>query len=62
MTMFPRIMELLDQKGADHIRIFGGVIIPAEDTEELEKLGVARIFGPGTDTRDIVRFLEEEFK
>jgi methylmalonyl-CoA mutase C-terminal domain/subunit len=62
MTMFPRIMEILEQKGADHIRIFGGGIIPAEDTEELEKLGVAKIFGPGTDTRDIISFLEKEFK
>ncbi len=62
MTMFPRIMELLEQKGADHIKVFGGGIVPAEDIEELEKMGVAKIFGPGTDTRDIVNYLKEEFE
>jgi methylmalonyl-CoA mutase C-terminal domain/subunit len=61
MTMFPRVMELLREKGAEHIKIFGGGIIPAEDVEKLETMGVAKVFGPGTDTRDIVRFLQEEF-
>jgi methylmalonyl-CoA mutase C-terminal domain/subunit len=62
MTMFPRIMELLGKQGAEHIRIFGGGIIPAEDVEKLEAMGVARIFGPGTDTRDIVDYLKQEFE
>jgi methylmalonyl-CoA mutase C-terminal domain/subunit len=61
MTLFPRVMELLKEKGADHIKIFGGGIIPVEDVEKLEAIGVAKVFGPGTDTRDIVRFLQEEF-
>jgi methylmalonyl-CoA mutase C-terminal domain/subunit len=61
MTMFPRIMELLREKGAEHIKIFGGGIIPADDVKQLETMGVAKVFGPGTDTRDIVRFLQEEF-
>ena len=61
MTLFPRIMELLKEKGGEEIMVFGGGIIPAEDVEELEKLGVARIFGPGTDTGDIVDFLKEQF-
>ena len=61
MTMFPRVMELMKKKGAEHIVIFGGGIIPAEDVEELEKIGVARIFGPGTDTGDIVKFIRERF-
>ena len=61
MTMFPRVMELIREKGAEHIVVFGGGIIPAEDVARLEELGVARIFGPGTDTGDIVKFIRERF-
>lgn len=61
MTMFPRVMELMKEKGAEHIVIFGGGIIPAEDVEKLEEIGVARIFGPGTDTGDIIKFIRERF-
>lgn len=59
MTMFPRVMALLKEKGADHIRVFGGGIIPKEDVEKLEEMGVSRVFGPGTDTRDIVEFIRK---
>ena len=62
MTMFPKILELLEKQGAEHIKIFGGGIIPAEDVEKLESMGVAKIFGPGTDTRDIVKYLKQEFE
>ncbi len=58
MTMFPRVMDLLREKGAGHIAVFGGGIIPAEDIEKLESSGVAKLFGPGTDTRQIVSFIE----
>ncbi len=61
MTMFPRILELLKQKGADHIRIIGGGIVPLEDVEKLEAMGVAKVFGPGTDTREIVEFIRKNF-
>ncbi len=61
MTMFPRVMELMKEKGAEHIVIFGGGIIPPEDVDKLEAIGVARIFGPGTDTGDIVTFIRERF-
>ena len=61
MTMFPRVMELMKEKGAEHIVIFGGGIIPPEDVDKLESIGVARIFGPGTDTGDIVTFIRERF-
>lgn len=61
MTMFPRVMDLLKEKGAEHIVVFGGGIVPAEDVTELESMGVARIFGPGTDTREIIEFIKERF-
>jgi methylmalonyl-CoA mutase C-terminal domain/subunit len=59
MTMFPRVIELLKQKGAAYIKIVGGGIVPEEDVEKLEALGVAKVFGPGTDTRSIVEFIEK---
>lgn len=62
MTMFPRVMELLTEKGAGEIKVFGGGIIPKEDVEKLEGMGISRIFGPGTDTRDIVEFIKKEYK
>ena len=61
MTMFPRVMELMKEKGAEDIVVFGGGIIPAEDVAKLEEIGVARIFGPGTDTGDIIKFIRERF-
>ncbi len=62
LTMFPRIMELLKKQEAEHIKVFGGGIIPAEDVEKLESMGVAKVFGPGTDTRDIIKYLKKEFE
>ena len=62
MTMFPRIMELLREKGAGYIKIVGGGIIPEEDVGKLESMGVAKVFGPGTDTREIVQFIEKNFQ
>ena len=60
MTMFPRVMELLKEKGAAYIKIVGGGIIPEEDVGKLEAIGVAKVFGPGTDTREYRRFIEQE--
>lgn len=59
MTMFPRVMDLLKQKGAAYIKIVAGGIVPEEDVGKLEALGVAKVFGPGTDTRSIVEFIEK---
>ena len=60
MTLFKRVQELLTTKGATNILLFGGGIIPEADARELQALGVGRLFGPGTDTREIARYLEEE--
>jgi methylmalonyl-CoA mutase C-terminal domain/subunit len=59
MTMFPRVLELLKEKGADDVIVTGGGIIPDEDMEKLVGMGVDRLFGPGTDTRDIVTYIKE---
>ena len=54
MTQFRRVLDLLKQRGADDIVVFGGGIIPDADITELEQLGVARIFTPGATTTEIV--------
>ena len=60
MTLFPRVLELLRAKGADHVLLTGGGIIPKDDMAQLASLGVGRLFGPGTSTEDIARYIEEE--
>jgi methylmalonyl-CoA mutase C-terminal domain/subunit len=58
MTLFPRIKEMLVQEGAEDVVVFGGGIIPDDDAAKLREKGVEAVFGPGTDTREIVRFIE----
>jgi len=60
--LFPRVLELLREKGAGDIVVFGGGIIPAEDIEALKALGVKELFTPGTSTQDIVRFVKESIR
>jgi methylmalonyl-CoA mutase C-terminal domain/subunit len=60
MTLFPEILDLMKAKGMNDVLLCGGGIIPPEDAQELARLGVGRLFGPGTDTRDIVKYLGEE--
>jgi methylmalonyl-CoA mutase C-terminal domain/subunit len=61
MTLFPKILELLREKGAGDILLTGGGIIPRKDSDALNKMGVGRLFGPGTNTQDIVKYLKEWF-
>lgn len=55
---FPRVMELLRQKGMNDVLVVGGGIIPNEDAAQLKKSGIAEIFGPGTSTKEIVEFIQ----
>ena len=59
MVLFPRILQLLHENGLDEVLIVAGGIIPDEDVEALSRLGVQGVFGPGTNTNDIVRFIRE---
>ncbi|MGH3996099.1 MAG: hypothetical protein ACRDTJ_01385, partial [Pseudonocardiaceae bacterium] len=54
MTLFARVVELLQSKGATDVLVFGGGIIPVEDIPKLADLGVAKIFTPGATTHEIV--------
>ena len=60
MTLLPRTLELLKEKGLEDILVFGGGIIPDQDVPELKRLGVRGIFGPGTSTDTIVDFIRAE--
>jgi methylmalonyl-CoA mutase C-terminal domain/subunit len=57
MTQFSRVLELLRERGADDIVVFGGGIIPDADIAELERMGVARIFTPGAPMNEIVAWV-----
>jgi methylmalonyl-CoA mutase C-terminal domain/subunit len=57
MTLFRRVIELLAERDASDIVVFGGGIIPADDIAELEALGVARIFTPGATTASIIEWV-----
>jgi len=62
MTLFPRVVNLLREKGADHVLVTGGGIIPQEDMDKLEEMGVGRLFGPGTSTAEAVAYIREWFQ
>jgi methylmalonyl-CoA mutase C-terminal domain/subunit len=57
MTLFPRVRKLLDDAGRGDILLVGGGIIPQDDAQRLEAEGVARLFGPGSASADIVEYL-----
>jgi methylmalonyl-CoA mutase, C-terminal domain len=59
MTLFKRVIELLTERRAEDIIVFGGGIIPEADIPELERLGVAKIFTPGATTHSIVDWVRE---
>ena len=57
--LFPKVVEILKQKGAEDILVFGGGIIPAEDIPALKKSGIREIFQPGASTEEIVKYIKE---
>ena len=57
MALFPRVIELLKERDAADIVVFGGGIIPAADIPELEAIGVAKIFTPGATTTEIIEWV-----
>jgi len=58
--LFPKVMELLKENNIEDIVVMGGGVIPEEDIHELKKAGITEIFTPGTDTRDIIKFIKEK--
>ena len=60
--LFPRVMEVLKEKGVSDVLVMGGGIIPDEDVPALKKAGIAAIFGPGTDTKDIIAYIRDHVR
>jgi methylmalonyl-CoA mutase C-terminal domain/subunit len=59
MTIFPKIKNLMDEKGLTDVLLTGGGIIPDDDLQELYKIGVGRLFTPGSSTSDIADYIKE---
>lgn len=59
MTVFPKIMSLLKEKGVQDILVTGGGIIPGEDMEKLHEIGVGQLFPPGTETKIITSYITD---
>lgn len=59
MTIFPKIMQILKDKGLDDVLVTGGGIIPEQDMHTLREMGVGRLFPPGTRTQDIVNYITD---
>jgi len=57
--IFPEVMRLMKEKGIDDVLVFAGGIIPDEDIPALKDLGIKAIFQPGTNTDDVVAFINK---
>ena len=57
MTIFPKILELLKKNNADNILITGGGIIPEADIKKLQKLGIGKLFGPGSSVKESIEYI-----
>ncbi|MDX3094124.1 cobalamin B12-binding domain-containing protein [Streptomyces sp. ME01-24h] len=62
MTLFAKVIELLRERDAEDIKVFGGGIIPEDDMAPLRELGVAAIFTPGTPTGDVVTWVNDNLR
>ena len=61
-ALFPKVVQILKEKGAEDIIVFGGGIIPVDDIQVLKKAGIREIFQPGASTEDIVKYINETIK
>jgi len=62
MTLFTDVTKLLKEKKMEDVLVVGGGVIPEDDIPELKKAGVAGVFGPGTHTETIVKFIKKNVK
>ena len=59
MTVFPKLIQLMKEKGMDDVLLTGGGIIPEDDMKQLNEMGVGQLFPPGTATADIATYIRE---
>tara|TARA_B100001996_G_scaffold138724_3_gene105520 strand:- start:2028 stop:2432 length:405 start_codon:yes stop_codon:yes gene_type:complete len=57
MTIFPNVLKIMKEKGLDDVLLVGGGIIPKKDMEELESLGMGKLFGPGTPVEETLNYI-----
>ncbi|BAV08990.1 methylmalonyl-CoA mutase, C-terminal domain [Filimonas lacunae] len=57
MTLFPKVMQLMKEKGMEDVLLTGGGIIPEEDMAHLNNMGIGKLFAPGTSTTDIAAYI-----
>ena len=62
MTVFPKVMKLMKEKGLNDVLLTGGGIIPDDDMKTLNEIGVGQLFPPGTDTGDIIKYISDWVK
>ncbi len=62
MSLFTRVMDELNKRGLDDLLVIAGGIIPDEDQEELKKIGVSAVFGPGSSTQDMAEFIRSNMQ
>lgn len=62
MTIFPKIKKLMDEKGVNDILLFGGGIIPQNDIDELNNMGIGKLFTPGATTTETVEYVKSWVK
>jgi methylmalonyl-CoA mutase C-terminal domain/subunit len=59
MTIFPKVLKLMKEKGLDDVLLTGGGIIPKEDIQKLKEIGVGELFTPGTPTTEIAEYIKK---
>ena len=62
MTIFPNVLKIMKEKGLDDVLLVGGGIIPKKDMEELESLGMGKLFGPGTPVEETLNYITNSVK
>tara|TARA_A100001037_G_C14632603_1_gene406558 strand:+ start:130 stop:540 length:411 start_codon:yes stop_codon:yes gene_type:complete len=59
MTIFTRVIELMNENNLENVLVTGGGIIPENDSKELSKIGVGKLFGPGTPVKESLKYIED---
>ena len=62
MTLLPRVVQLLREKGMDDVLVIAGGIIPTDDISKLKEAGIAEVFGPGTPLKTIIEFIKKNVR
>jgi methylmalonyl-CoA mutase, C-terminal domain len=62
MTVFPKLIALIKEKGMNDVLLTGGGIIPEDDMKQLNEMGVGKLFAPGTPTTEIAEYIKEQVK